>query len=750
MASATGDGSSSSNAPPPPDPITPEHQNWSAVKSAREKRQKHGAELLEKAGTSEGSFQVTFRIRRTDDGAPLRNLGHIHKDLLIKMFDAAPGLTLRPTAPSQDANASMISNIDAFPDNDIDHEKFFERKVTHTRDGRTSSVLITHKVHSQTSLLLLKKKLLPYLKTKDIFFTGGIFASTEFWSVGFYLGAHPGMVNRPELEELTNAAVSASLRLDEYRAKFAQHLPADAPLPRLYCHQRTINWGDSSNRVTTTVLSVVCPRNVGLFMKHVLTALDDDLPYEFIPAGLAQMTSPADYRALLIRNNDIQNSVQGISITAMTREILDNEYYKDGTPQTIKHMILSHDAIDSLEPTNYTNSIGRWIAVVYRDKYDAAKAHLQDLFDNIIPATMTSEERTAYREKNESYPTFFVPKPLGGELFSRATALRNRLLGKSSEPSHAPPPPDPSRPAWTGAIRFVFDDSNAFPPLPSDKSTPPSSPSPVTPKPPPAPAIPASSSSTVVSTDVETVVSKLESLVSSQFTQFQSLLEKQTEATTKQTDSMMELIRAQNDQIKLQREETNSLIQSQSDQVTKMIKDQSDSHRHMLLDSLESQNNNLKLFFEAFQRQSLHKDQNEHNSSASPLPQSKPTSSAKSIQSNSSSSSTSDESVASMTYESDSHQIMETERSPSATISDQKRSRSEISSTPPKEKKKKHRRRKNNKRNSNPYEALATDDTADEATTESARKKLDFDEAQDHKEQSHAILNSPARTATTS
>ena len=171
------------------------------------------------------------------------------------------------------------------------------------------------------------------------------------------------MVNRPELEEYTNAAVLASTRLDEYRTKFAKHLPANAPIPRLYCHQRTINWGDPTNRVTTTVLSVVCPRDIGLFMKHVLTALDDELPYEFVPAGLAQMTSPADYRAVLIRNNDIQNSVQGISITAMTRELLENEYYTDGKPQTIKHMILSHEAIDSLESTNYTSTAGRWIAV---------------------------------------------------------------------------------------------------------------------------------------------------------------------------------------------------------------------------------------------------------------------------------------------------------------------------------------------------------------------------------------------------
>ena len=163
MASAAGDGSSSSPAPPPPDPITPAHQNWSEVKSAREKRQKHGADLLEKAGTTEGSFLVTFRIRRSDDGVSMRNLATIHKELLSKMFDAAPGLTLRSTSPTPEANASMISNLDSFPESDDDHEKFFERKVNHTRDGRTSSVIITHKVHSQTPLLLLKKKLLPYI-----------------------------------------------------------------------------------------------------------------------------------------------------------------------------------------------------------------------------------------------------------------------------------------------------------------------------------------------------------------------------------------------------------------------------------------------------------------------------------------------------------------------------------------------------------------------------------------------------------
>ena len=101
-----------------------------------------------------------------------------------------------------------------------------------------------------------------------------------------------------------------------------------------------------------------------------------------------------------------------------------------------------------------------------------------------------------------------------------------------------------------------------------------------------------------------------------------------------------------------------------------------------------------------------------------------------------------------MTYESDSQQ-MEAENSPSATLSDQKRPRSEITSTPPKEKKKKKNRRQQRKTkatNSNTYAALASaDDELDDPT-----RKLDFTEAQDQTKQTPANSSASARTATSS
>ena len=106
--------------------------------------------------------------------------------------------------------------------------------------------------------------------------------------------------------------------------------------------------------------------------------------YEFVPSGHATMTDAKDYREMLINNNDFQNAVQGLSIIGMSRAAMDTNIITPlGTMSVIEYMA-SHDGINSIESTKHSDEKGRWILIVWKDKYDAAKAFVHGLLDKLF------------------------------------------------------------------------------------------------------------------------------------------------------------------------------------------------------------------------------------------------------------------------------------------------------------------------------------------------------------------------------
>ena len=535
-----------------------------------ERRKRHGSALVDATESSERRFVMSIKIDNVDEAVIQHNLFKLHKEFLSKVFEAAPNLVFHPTSRSPDKTSKLLTSLLHFPDSDSDHRAFFHRQVTHSPDGASSTIRIHHQVLDTTKLPSVKKSLIGYLKARKIFLTGDIFDSTTLWSIGMLHSCHPQMVNRPELEEQINDLIASHPDLPAHRAKLCK-LEPDAELPRVYVHARLIHWGSGANRVSTNAICLVCPKPVGLLMKTLMVTTDPSLlPYHFIPAGMAQMTSPELYRNLLIKNNDFQNSVQGIPVTSLARTCMDLEYNSPDGDMPVRLWFLQHSGIIGVEPTASTDTDGRWLFIVLKSEYDSAREFIRQFCDTIFPSLLTPDQQTRYVQSQGQMPHIYVSSPFGCDIQARAEAICQQLLGDLSTKT---PPPKTS--AWTAPPQFVFDDDEAYPPLSkttkaatSDNDTA----TQVTQ--PPAKSV----ARTVVSTDVDTVVSRLESIVSSQFTQIQTLV-------TKQTDGMQAMF--------------DRIIKDNQD-ANRALLERSETRQQELLDRSDARNQeNMKMLIEA-------------------------------------------------------------------------------------------------------------------------------------------------------
>ena len=193
-----------------------------------------------------------------------------------------------------------------------------------------------------------------------------------------------------------------------------------------------------------------------------------------------------------------------------------------------------------------------------KSEYDSAREFIRQFCDTIFPSLLTPDQQTRYVQSQGQMRHIYVSSPFGCDIQARAEAICQQLLGDLSTKT---PPPKTS--AWTAPPQFVFDDDEAYPPLSKTTKAATSDNDTVTQvTQPPAKSV----AQTVVSTDVDTVVSRLESIVSSQFTQIQTLV-------TKQTDGMQAMF----DRIIKDNQDANRALLERSETRQQELLDRSDA-----------------------------------------------------------------------------------------------------------------------------------------------------------------------------
>jgi hypothetical protein len=115
-------------------------------------------------------------------------------------------------------------------------------------------------------------------------------------------------------------------------------------------------------------------------MKELLSSVDDNhLPYIFIPYGMPTMEAQEHYKKAIVKNNNKQNAVQGLSVRGFSQELFNKKMDPtDDTSMTVENYFFTSPAIISFENTFHTDENGRFIFIVLKESYHEVRAFLQD------------------------------------------------------------------------------------------------------------------------------------------------------------------------------------------------------------------------------------------------------------------------------------------------------------------------------------------------------------------------------------
>ena len=353
-------------------------------------------------------------------------MNRLHHGLVEKIFEAVPGIVFRPTSNATTKNKRAMTTIEQFPTTEIAHGNFFERR----EKGKT--IEVDHKIHSAVSVKEIKNNIMSYIRPNNIFLEKGELDGVELFRFGYLQGAHPRLVNRIALEDRINDAIRNFEQLNEYWKLYAPEWEESDDLPLVSVYKKEIGWGTGNSRVTSECVTLMAIRPVCVLYKHIMSESKGLLHYDFIPTGAAAMTTADQVKELLINNNDIQNSVQGLSIMGLPEMAFELEYSNNNQVKTIEQWIYHHPGVETIEPTDDSYADGRWIVVVLREEYDNVKQWISEIL-NQIPDLMTEREYAVYKSKYEIFPpALFTNPPLGGKMQKDVHETYERVMAKKT------------------------------------------------------------------------------------------------------------------------------------------------------------------------------------------------------------------------------------------------------------------------------------------------------------------------------
>jgi hypothetical protein len=538
---------------PPKDPgPTTGSNEWIQVQETKQRRRENGAGIAFSTGKSIKEFvlEIMFKEKADDEtSGDLPNLNAIHRGFVSKLFEITNGdCHLLPSSNKPGPNGIIdktknpIISLNDFPKSDRDHRNFFQRKVIYDDKQRKTRVFLTHHVLMQESVKTVKEKLWNYLTEKRLWMRNGDLKSVETSSIGWLVGAHPALVFRPSIERELNRLVAA-LPLELREEMVALHGNPDEVdnLPPFFINQREHAFGFENDRVATSALTVSCVTDRARLMKELLSNVNrQDLSYMFIPLGMPTMEAQQAYKKLIVRNNDKINAVQGLSVKGFSDELFSkNMDPENNDSQTVQEYLFTHSAIQTIENTNLTEENGRFIFIVLKESFHEVREFVQDFcvkkFKTIYP---TQEERDNYRIKYKSLPHLQMAPNAGGAV-ARLSAALVQFIDDEEKSTGIPIVANLSD-TWAARVapRFSFDQNSPHPNAKKHVNSAVVTPSTTTTAPPTVAVDNSSvnsgstlangtSGQTVVSQDLSSIVSQLQTQASDQSKMFQTMMEKQ-------------------------------------------------------------------------------------------------------------------------------------------------------------------------------------------------------------------------------
>jgi hypothetical protein len=473
------------DSPPPlvpPLPAPPEEpgpdvgsEAWQTAQDIKSKRRNHGAGVgfVTDQKIRQFYLEMSFKDKiDEEDTTTTQNLHGLHREFIEKLLSVTEGDThVMPTAkvnPNEvTSTCDPIVSIDTFPTSDRLHRKFFSRVIYLHAHNKQTVVRIKHEVLMKETVKEAKTKLFDWLLTKRIFMKHGELDTVETSSIGWLLGAHTTLVFKPTVAARLNQAI-AQLPTDVLttqigRFGFKEDL---VTLPRLFVNSKMQAFGAPPGRVLTSTLTISCINNRIRLMKELLSLVPPaELAYTFIPIGLATMESPAVYQKYMMINNDRQNEVQGLVVRGFSNEFLTRAMdIEDEDSISVGEYVVEHPSVVSIQETHHTKEQGKFIIIVLKEGYQDARTLLSNICETQFNKIYTTQEqRDNYRVTYKALPHLSDSPTAGGAAASHSANLAAMLTTEETKNGRKYSVTPSNSWAHVVAPRFSFDKNSKHP-----------------------------------------------------------------------------------------------------------------------------------------------------------------------------------------------------------------------------------------------------------------------------------------------
>jgi hypothetical protein len=324
-----------------------------------------------------------------------------------------------------------------------------------------------------------------YLKEKRVLWIQvDRFATKKTASPGFLIEVHHKLTNLEDLHDQLNRRMhmttpkntklqeewkaanpvdTSKATNEKTKADIELYASLGTPVPEFYLQAGKRAFGG----VEMYCLNVQCSEDDTPYLKSLLSSIYEKGKFDrgkFIPAGIHLIESPGALISLLRKHNQYLRETAGIPIFGATPETFDTALTTDsGDVYDLETYITSQcPPIVSIERTNKTESIGKWIFIIKKNREHAAYTFIDDILPNLFEHHVDPEDLfpdTLYPRRS---PSTTVKKTVGSYASVLHAYSNPQDDGSIEEDTTFDRAPD--RPKKRQAVALNFDEMD-FPDL---------------------------------------------------------------------------------------------------------------------------------------------------------------------------------------------------------------------------------------------------------------------------------------------
>ena len=220
-----------------------------------------------------------------------------------------------------------------------------------------------------------------YIQTENIWIKIDWYDTKTESSPGFITQVNPKLIEKNNyVRALTEILKTIEVNSDEqcvqkWRENVKKHDEHnDQTVPKFHVEQSSRKWG----KLKTEVLRINCAEEDAQYLKYLLSTASAARKVTqglFIPTGIHLMEGKEVLTSILNEQEQYLQSTIGIPITGISTENMKTS--RNGN-KSVEHVLMSSKLVQSVEPTNLTDKIGKWILIVHKEKQIKVMEYLKN------------------------------------------------------------------------------------------------------------------------------------------------------------------------------------------------------------------------------------------------------------------------------------------------------------------------------------------------------------------------------------